>query len=240
MAERTRRRGSGFFNAKEIRVSKGRTGLRTQLLALLTIVLASGASSSAQTRKPVPWKRYCQPSAGFCFRYPASWTMLGEVFAGNGVVVAPPQKEDRALWDNITLALVAPAPEGDDESPGLNGIIEQAAADMRQTGQNFVTLQRQERIVDHQPAQMLKAQYRQESNGREWIEEVVFIEGPQNEIYSVALKCAPRNLPRLEPVLAEVLRSWKLPEPEAPPEEPPAQATPPAKTPPPQPTQQHR
>src|SRR5579875_1869703 len=221
MAERTRRRGSGFFNAKEIRVSKGRTGLRTQLLALLTIVLASGASSSAQTRKPVPWKRYCQPSAGFCFRYPASWTMLGEVFAGNGV-------------------LVAPAPEGDDESPGLNGIIEQAAADMRQTGQNFVTLQRQERIVDHQPAQMLKAQYRQESNGREWIEEVVFIEGPQNEIYSVALKCAPRNLPRLEPVLAEVLRSWKLPEPEAPPEEPPAQATPPAKTPPPQPTQQHR
>ena len=61
---------------------------------------------------------------------------------------------------------------------------------MREAGQNFQTLQRQQRTVDAKPAEMLKAQYREKATGRDWIEELVFIEGPDNEIYSVALKCA--------------------------------------------------
>jgi len=133
------------------------------------------------------------------------------VFAGNGVVVAPEQKEDRALWDAITVALVAPAPEGDEEGPGLNGIVEQSATAMRDAGQNFVTLQRQDRTVDHKPAQLLKVQY-QEKSGHDWVEELLFVEGPEGEIYSVALKCAPQNVAKLEPAFAEVVRSWALPE----------------------------
>jgi len=155
--------------------------------------------------------------------------MLGDVFAGNGVVVAPRQEEDRALWDTITIALVAPAPEGDEEGPGLNGIVEQASAAMREAGQNFVTLQRQERSVDHMPAQLLKVQYKEKTSGRDWIEELVFIEGPENEIYSVALKCAPQNVTKLEPAFAEVLRSWTLPEAE--PDKSEAATEPPAKAP---------
>ena len=72
---------------------------------------------------------------------------------------------------------------------------------MREGGQNFETLQRQQRTVDHKPAQMLKVRYREKATGHDWIEELVFIEGPDEEIYSVALKCAPENLARLEPVL---------------------------------------
>ncbi len=139
--------------------------------------------------------------------------MLGEVFDGNGVVFAPPQKQERTLWNEITAALVAPPPEGDEEGPGLNGIIEQAASSMREAGQNFQTLQRQQQRVDNMPAQMLKAQYHEKATDRDWIEELVFIEGPENEVYSVALKCAPQDLPRLEPVLKRVLASWTLPEP---------------------------
>jgi hypothetical protein len=138
--------------------------------------------------------------------------MLGDVFAGNGVVVAPPQKEDRVLWDEITVALVVPPPEGDEEGPGLNGVVEQSSVAMREAGQTFVTLQRQERSVDHKPAQLLKVQYKEKSSGRDWIEELVFIQGPENEIYSVALKCAPQNVTKLEPAFAEVLRTWTLPE----------------------------
>ena len=157
--------------------------------------------------------------------------MLGEVFDGKGVVIAPSQDQERALWDVITVATVAPPPQGDEEGLDLNGIVEQAAAGMREAGQNFVTLQRQERTVDQKPAQLLKAQYREKSTGHDWIEELVFIDGPDNEIYSVALKCAPQNLARLEPILKSVLASWTLPEP-APSEsdEPPAQSSPPAKS----------
>ncbi len=142
--------------------------------------------------------------------------MLGEIFEGNGVVVAPPQKGERALWDAITVALVVPPPEGDEEPLGLNGVIEQATSGLREAGQDFVTVQRQQRTVDHKPAQMLKGRYHEKPNGRDWTEEMVFIEGPDNEIYSVALKCSPLNLARLEPTFSQVLASWTLPKPEPP------------------------
>ena len=142
--------------------------------------------------------------------------MMGEIFDGNGVVVAPPQKQERTLWDSITVALVVPPPQGDEEPLGLNGVIEEATSGLREGGQNFETLQRQQRTIDHKPAQILKARYRDKSTGHEWIEEMLFIEGPDNEIYSVALKCSPQELARLEPVLTGVLASWTLPEPEPP------------------------
>jgi len=153
--------------------------------------------------------------------------MLGDIFAGNGVVIAPEQAGDRAQWDEITVALIAPPPE-EGEGPGLNHVIDQATAAMRDTGDNLQMLQRQERTIDHNPAQTLKTRYREKSTGREWLEELVFIEGPQNEIYSVALKCAPEHLPRLEPAMKEVLASWRLPQPstEPTPESAPSPAAP--------------
>jgi len=160
--------------------------------------------------------------------------MLGEIFSGNGVVVAPPQGQERALWDAITVALVVPPPEGDEEPSGLNGVIEQATSGLRESGQNFETLQRQQRTIDQKPAQMMKVRYREKASDHEWVEEMIFIEGPENEIYSVALKCSPQNLARLEPALTGVLASWSLPEPTPSAghteEQTPAKSVPPEKT----------
>jgi hypothetical protein len=215
-----------------------RLSLRFAILLVMTLNLAmpvSGQKSSATpARKPSPRKSYCQPDGGFCFKYPGSWSVLGEVFDGNGVVIAPTQKLDRALWDEITVALILPPSEGDEEQVSLDGLIEQASQSMRQAGQSFETLQRQERTVDHKPAQMLKVRYHEKATDRDWIEQMVFIQGPDGEMYSVALKCSPENLTHLEPAFASVLESWMLPEPEPPAgaEDAPKQATPPAKTPP--------
>ena len=114
------------------------------------------------------------------------------------------------MWDAITVALVVPPPKGDEEPLGLNGVIERATSGLREHGQAFETLERQQRTIDHKPAQMLKARYQEQSTGRDWIEEMIFIEGPDNEIYSVALKCSPQSLARLEPVLRGVLAGWTL------------------------------
>jgi hypothetical protein len=219
-----------------------RLSLRVVILLVLALGLpavAAGQKPStppAPLRKPVPRKRYCQPDGGFCFRYPGSWTMLGEVYDGDGVVVAPPQKLDKALWDEITVALITPLSEGDEEAVSLDVMIEQASKSMREGGQAFETLQRQQRTVDHKPAQMLKVRYHEKASDRDWVEELVFIQGPDGEIYSVALKCSPENLARLEPVLAGVLESWVLPEPGPPAgeeEDMPKQPTPPSKAAPP-------
>jgi hypothetical protein len=138
------------------------------------------------------------------------------VYNGNGVVVAPPQRQERELWNEITVAMVIPPPEGDDEAIGLDAVIQQATNGLHVKGQSFESLQRQQRRVDDKPAEMLKARYHDKQDGHDWIEELVFIEGPDSEIYSVALKCSPQQLARLEPVLAGVLESWTLPEPEPP------------------------
>src|SRR5271157_3614126 len=143
------------------------------VVALGSFVVASGqASSPAPARKPVAWKSYCQPDGGFCFKYPSSWAMLGEVFEGNGVVVAPSQKLDKALWDEITVAMVLPPSEGDEEPLSLDALIEQASKSMREGGQNFETLQRQQRTVDHKPAQMLKVRYHEKATDRDWVEQL--------------------------------------------------------------------
>ncbi len=209
---------------------------------LPAVMLCLGLAAVCQTttsppvHKSISWKQYCQPDGGFCFRYPSSWEMLTDTFAGNGVVLAPAQKQDRTLWDEITVAMVVPPPDGDEEAVSLDDVIQQASNGLRQSGQSFETLQRQQRTVDHKPAQMLKLQYREKSTERDWIEVLVFIQGPDSEIYSVALKCTPENLARREPVLSGILESWKLPEPQPPAEAPddaaPAPTAPPASTPP--------
>jgi hypothetical protein len=215
--------------------------MRFFLVSLLAVVICGLSVAADQTSSPrtpsakaTVWKRYCQPTGGFCFKYPNSWAILGEIFAGHGVVVAPPQKQDRALWNAITVAMVVPAPEGDQEPLSLDGVIEQATSGLRERGQDFETVQRQQRTVDHKPAELLKVRYHEKSNARDWIEEMVFIEGPDNEIYSVALKSSPQELARLEPMFNKVLASWMLPEPEPPPgatdeASPKPKTTPPAK-----------
>jgi hypothetical protein len=183
------------------------------LLGLATTGTAQTAAKPAQ--KALPWKSYCQKDEGFCFKYPAGWTMLGEVFDGNGVAVAPPQKQAQELWDAVTVALVIPPPQGDEDPVTVDQAIAKAVAGVRESGQDFETLQRQQRTVDGKPAQLVKVHYADKTNGREWIEELVFVEGPDAEIYSVALKCSPASLARIEPFFLHTVDSFKLPEAEA-------------------------
>jgi len=179
-----------------------------------TFVLIA-AALVAQTKPPSPHaapasKRYCQPDGGFCFRYPTSWGIQGQVFDGNGIVIAPSQQPGQA--SEITVALVMPPPEGDEEPPSIDSMIEQASKTIRESGQDFQTLQRQRRTVDNQPAELLKVRYRDKDSGQDWIEEIIFIDGPDDEIYSIALKCPPQDLARAEPVFARVVGSWALSE----------------------------
>src|SRR3974390_2682334 len=100
------------------------------LPGLATLAVAKPAPRPAS--KVVPWKSYCHPTHEFCFKYPATWSMLGEVFNGNGVVVAPAQKQARELWDEVTVALVIPAPEGDEEPVTVAAALAQAVSRGRQ------------------------------------------------------------------------------------------------------------
>ncbi len=184
---------------------------------VVALWIASSAIASAQTGakpapKQLPAKKYCQAQGGFCFRYPSTWEMLGEILGGNGIVVAPAQSQAREDWDEVTVALVMPAPQGDEAAVSIDQAIARAVSQVRESGQDLETMQRQQRRVDEKPAELLKVRYTDKNSGQKWVEELVFIEGPDSEIYSVGLKCAPSSLARMEPQFSKIVESWTLPE----------------------------
>ena len=173
-------------------------------------------AQTGQSAKPThpsaaaAWKHYCQPNGGFCFNYPPSWQMMGEIYDGNGVVIAPPQKDDPTLWDEITVAHGCTAERHD----GGTGSGWHHPAGRQRACARADKLSRPcdgSSAPSIKPAQMLKAQYQDKSTGHDWIEELVFIQGPDNEIYSVALKCTSRKSSAPGAGVHGVLRSGSYP-----------------------------
>jgi len=186
----------------------------------MAVVLAVASQLPAHTAAPAaPTKSYCHPVLQFCFKYPAAWSLLGSVFDGHGAAVAPPQKQEEAAWDVVTVAMVVPPPDEGADAVSIDEAIAQAVSGVRKSGQAFQTLQRQQRTVNGRPAQMVKFRYPEEGSGREWIEELVFIAGPHSEIYSLALKSSVASTARMEPYFQRIVASWHLQEAGSPTEE---------------------
>jgi hypothetical protein len=183
-----------------------------------------GGPAVAQTNphRAVPAKRYCEGGGGYCFRYPSSWAEVGAEYPGNGVVIAPPQKQERALWDTITVVQMVLVGDGAQNEP-LSFYIDRATSGAREAGQDFQTLERRSGAVNGYPTESLTARYRENDSGREWVEKLIFIQA-DDETYSAVLKCAPENLARLEPTLRFVLQSFSVEHPESTTAEPPKPA----------------
>lgn len=177
---------------------------------------AAVAQSPPRTSpRPAITRKYCLKETGVCFNYPAGWQVLGEAYI-NGVILAPPQKLERALWDEITVALIVLPPGPDEPATSIDQVIETATASLRESGRNPETLERQRRTVGGLPAQMIRVRYHDQDTDRDWVEQLVFIEGPEQEIHSVALKSAPDHAKQMEPAMAGILQSWKLTQAEPP------------------------
>jgi hypothetical protein len=177
-------------------------------LAIPGFCFAQAQAAKSPVKTQAAQKRYCQQGDGFCFSYPATWMMLGQ-YAG-GIVVAPQQTLDRELWDEVTVAAVVDPPAENQPLLAIDQVIQTAMTNMGADGHAPTTLQRQERTVDGLPAQMIRIRYHDEPSGRDWIEQLVFIEGSDQQIYSVALKAQPGTISRLEPAFDAIVRSWRL------------------------------
>ena len=189
--------------------SSFRLALTVLLAASITLSCFAQSSTKAHASPSSPTKRFCQVAGGFCFSYPASWSELGEAF-GDGVVIAPRQTMDQSLWNVVTAATVAPPPDEGQSAASIDDVIGKALSNMQATGHNAATLQRQERITAGLPSQAIRVRYHDDETGRDWVEQLVFIEGPDQEIYSLSLKAQPADVAKLEPAFDSILRSWHL------------------------------
>jgi hypothetical protein len=178
-------------------------------VCVATVSCFAQSQPKPSSRTSVNQKRFCQAAGGFCFSYPATWNVLGEAF-GDGVIIAPRQTIEQSLWDVVTVASVVPPPDEGETATTVDEVITTALNNMRATGHNPVTLQRQGRTMAGLPSQMIKVRYHDDQTARDWIEQLVFIEGPDQEIYSASLKAQPIDVGRLEPAFESILRTWYL------------------------------
>lgn len=187
-------------------------------LLLLLVVAQAGAKASAQTAKDATpsWARYCIAGGGFCIEHPAKWTNLGEIYDGAGVVFAEPNKQRaQAEWNNITAAAID-LPDSDDSTdhPSMNDLINQV---MTPSGGAVIhTVERMETVIRGYPSQVVTAEV-QEPGKPPATERVAFIDA-DDVLYTIALRCAPVDFRRLQPVFLRALKSWR----ELPPSQPPA------------------
>jgi len=173
---------------------------------------ASSGQRAAQTSAAQPkvslkgWKTYCSEEGAYCISYPPDWNVVGDVFEGTGVVMAPPQTgKDKSLWDEVTASVAyLPEAQGDKEPPTFDEILSVAMKDL--PGKNVQTLQRTELSVAKRPAELVKVQY--EDAGKTWVEEIVFIDDG-DAIYSTALRAVPEDLEKLEPVFRTIVATWR-------------------------------
>ena len=187
----------------------GGSSLRIPLIVILASSICFAQTAHKAPSPPAQTKRFCQPEGGFCFSYPATWSVLGEAF-GNDVVIAPPQAGDRSLWNVVTVVAIHEPVNPAQGTVSIDQIIETAMDNMRAAGHIPATLERQARVVAGLPGQMLRLRYHDDATGRDWVEQLVFAEGPEQQVYSASLKAQPADFERLQPAFESILRSWKL------------------------------
>lgn len=214
--------------------------MATVLLAALHISAQETSSKpttsskpAASSQKPAPsassptlsirnWKTYCSEEGAYCVSYPPTWDIMGDVFEGRGMVVAPTQNgKEKSMWNEITASVTdLPEEVAGKERPSFDEIISIALHDL--PGEHVETLQRTEMELHQRPAELVKVKYVDPETKKPWIEEIVFIDD-EEAIYSVALRAVPEDVPKLEDTFRTIVSTWR------PSEAPPAVPAPPSR-----------
>jgi hypothetical protein len=165
----------------------------------------------------------CVEAAGLCVNVPATWQRLGNIFDDLGfVVVEPRPRVESAEWPQITVAAIdVSSKKANGVTPSLDSLIEMAVTP---DGSYAVseTQRRTRLLLNGANAEILRVKLHDDASGqdalKDAIEEVALIEGDDGIFYSLALRCSPQDLARLDPVFLKVANSWRLKPPAAPPE----------------------
>lgn len=173
----------------------------------------SATQSAAHARKKAAspaGRSECVVAVGLCVTVPTAWRRLGDIFDDLGFVVAEPHPgADSAAWPQLTIAAIDVPPQKDSSAPSLDSLVEIVLTpDGSFTSSE--TLQRTRLILNGSSAETLRVRLHDESKNTETIEAVALIEGDEGLVYSIALRCAPQDFTRLEPVFEKVIHSWRI------------------------------
>ena len=200
------------------------------LCACLGVPASSFAQAATGRKTSAPALRTeCVLSAGLCVTVPASWQRLGNVFDDLGFVVAEPHPGvDSADWPQLTVVAIPPTEQDkgsadatssatpsatpsatSSASPSLDSLADRLLAPGGSLPPSR-TLQRSRLLLNGAPAEILRVQLYDQAGNAGAIEEVALIEGDDGLFYSIALRCAPQELARLEALFQQSAASWHI------------------------------
>ncbi len=173
---------------------------------------ASGTHSATAAKKPAATRSECVEAAGLCVTVPANWQRLGDIFDDLGFVVAEPHPGVvSALWPQINVAAIDVPPEETmpNGAPNLDAVV-RVLLMPDGTFRSAETQQRTRLLLNGAEAQVLKVLLYDDA-GNTSQEEVALIDGGEEGfVYTIALRCAPEEYARLEPVFQRILQSWRV------------------------------
>jgi hypothetical protein len=173
----------------------------------------SGAPKhTGATKKTAPaaGRNECALAVRLCVMVPVSWRRLGDIFDDLGFVVAEPHAgTDSATWPQLTVAAIDVPPVKGGEAPSLDALVDIVLTpDGSFTSSE--TLQRTHLILNGGDAEIIRVRLHDDVNKSEAVEEIALIEGDEGLVYSIALRCAPQDFARLEPVFQTAAHSWHI------------------------------
>jgi hypothetical protein len=176
---------------------------------------SSAAKPAAPARKAGAGRSECAIAVELCVTVPSGWQRVGDIFDNLGFVVAEPHPgADSASWPQLTVAAidVAPPKEGSGVSssrPSLDALVD-IVLTPDGSFTSAETLQRTRLSLNGADAEIVRVQLHNAADQIEAIEAVALIDGEEGLVYSIALRCAPKDFARLEPVFQRAARSWRI------------------------------
>ena len=184
--------------------------MRIVAILLLCSAFAIGQSPAKKpntTAKPRA-SYYCNQDLGYCFDFPASWKMLGEVYDGHGAAVAPAQEGDQSEWAQVTVAgIEIPTAEGKNP-PTVEDLVTALVGKMAEQTENMETVRRSTETLAQRPAQLLQVRY--DENGKRWGETIVAMDGGDGMFYTVVYKAQAGQEAKYQTQVVEILKSFRL------------------------------
>ena len=175
------------------------------------LVLLLSSLASSQTAVPPAKPRvsvYCNQDLGYCFDYPASWKMLGEVYEGHGATVAPVQQGDSSQWAQVTVAAIdIPTSEGKD-APSLEDLVTTLVGKMAEQTSKMETVRRSQETLAHHSAQLFQVHY--DEGGKRWGETIVAMDGGNGTFYTVVYKALADDEAKYKTQVEGILKSFRL------------------------------
>jgi PsbP len=181
--------------------------------AFILFLTAFSVAQTAPAKKPSTPVRphtsyYCNQDLGYCFDFPASWKMLGEVYEGHGASVAPVQPGDESQWAQVTVAAIEVPTEEGKNPPTVEDLVTTLVGKMAEQTTNMETVRRSEETLARHPAQLLQVHY--DENGKRWGETIVAMDGGDGTFYTVVYKALAGDEAKYQVQVQNILKSFRL------------------------------